>query len=237
MTGDDPKRPPRPGPASIAPSSPELDGIDSSWSVPADALKPQHTASESQRALASTLPPPRVIPAAGLTAVHIGFLDNSGASALELADLHAVRNPSLVAMKLMAEPVRAAPVAIDSIDYMRMLKDKMAMGDFTGALALATGILETEPHNPEAQRYTIHCENVLTQMYTARLGSLSQVVSVQVAAAQVRWLSLDHRAGFLLSLVDGQLTLEQLLDISGMPRLEALRLLHGLYEQQIISVS
>lgn len=237
MTGDDPKKRPRRGPASIEPGGSELDGIDSSWSMPADALKPQQTASESRRALASTLPPPVVVPVPGEGGVQIGFLENPGDSALEFADLHAVRNPSLVAMKPIAEPLRTPPVASESVDPMRTLKDKMAMGDFTGALALATGILETEPHKPEALRYAVHCENVLTQMYTARLGSLSQVVSVQVAAAQVRWLSLDHRAGFLLSLVDGQLTLEQLLDVSGMPKLEALRLLHGLYEQQIISVS
>jgi hypothetical protein len=75
---------------------------------------------------------------------------------------------------------------------------------------------------------------VLAQMYLARLGSLAQVVRVALSGDQIRWLSLDHRAGFLLSLVDGQSSIETLLDISGMARLEALRILFGLLDQRVI---
>jgi hypothetical protein len=78
---------------------------------------------------------------------------------------------------------------------------------------------------------------VLIQMYTARLGRLDQLVSVAVPPDQIRWLSLDHRAGFLLSLVDGGSSIEELLDISGMPRLEALRILFNLHEQRIVSLA
>jgi hypothetical protein len=73
-------------------------------------------------------------------------------------------------------------------------------------------------------------------MYAARLGALDRVVSVAVPADQIRWLSLDHRAGFLLSLVDGISTLEEILDISGMTRLEALRIMYALLEQRVITI-
>ena len=73
-------------------------------------------------------------------------------------------------------------------------------------------------------------------MYAARLGALDRVVSVAVPADQIRWLSLDHRAGFLLSLVDGISTLEEILDISGMSRLEALRIMYALLEQRVITI-
>jgi hypothetical protein len=116
------------------------------------------------------------------------------------------------------------------------MKDRYAMGDFTGALVIAESVLEVEPSDAEALRYAESCRKVLTQMYAARLGPLDRVVEVAVPADQIRWLSLDHRAGFLLSLVDGISTVEEILDISGMSRLEALRIMYALLEQRVISI-
>ena len=59
-------------------------------------------------------------------------------------------------------------------------------------------------------------------------------MSVVVSPEEVQWLSLDHRAGFLLSLVDGQSTVDEILDISGMTRLDALKIIHDLTEQQVV---
>jgi hypothetical protein len=117
------------------------------------------------------------------------------------------------------------------------MKDRYATGDFSGALVIAEGILETVPDHEEALRCQARCTEVLSQMYLARLGSLRQVVKVALSAEQIRWLSLDHRAGFLLSLVDGISSIEELLDISSMPRLEALRILYGLLDQRVIALS
>jgi hypothetical protein len=117
------------------------------------------------------------------------------------------------------------------------LRDRYAAGDFTGALTLAEAVLEQDPDHTDAKRYAQSCRDVLIQMYSARLGPLDQVAAVAIPADQVRWLSLDHRSGFLLSLVDGTSTVEEILDISGMVRLDALRIMYTLLEQQIISLS
>ncbi|MBN1610247.1 MAG: hypothetical protein JW940_26705 [Polyangiaceae bacterium] len=117
------------------------------------------------------------------------------------------------------------------------LQDRYAIGDFTGALALAERLLQADAGDAEAERYARSCRNVLTEMYTARLGSLHQLITVAVPPTQVRWLSLDHRAGFVLSLVDNASTVEELLDISGMPPLDTLRILTELLEQGVIVVS
>jgi hypothetical protein len=117
------------------------------------------------------------------------------------------------------------------------MKDRYAMGDFTGALVVAEGMLETNADDLDAQRYAQSCRDVLTQMYAARLGALSQRVRVAVPGDQIRWLSLDHRAGFVLSLIDGSSTVEELLDISGMNRLDALRILYTLFDQRVIALS
>lgn len=116
------------------------------------------------------------------------------------------------------------------------MRDRFALGDFTGALVLAETLLEQDPSHAEAARYADSCRERLRQMYAARLGALDRVPRVIVPPDQVRWLSLDHRAGFVLSCVDGYSTIEEILDVSGMPALDALRVLYELLQQRIISV-
>jgi hypothetical protein len=52
--------------------------------------------------------------------------------------------------------------------------------------------------------------------------------------AGVAALSLDHRAGFLLSLIDGTYTVQELLDVCGMPQMDALTLLYDLGERGVV---
>jgi hypothetical protein len=126
------------------------------------------------------------------------------------------------------------PVSDPSV---REIADRYATGDFSGALVLAEALLESQPEHPEAQRYVKNCRDVLMQMYAARLGPLDHLVTMSIPTDQIRWLSLDHRAGFLLSLVDGTCSVEEVLDISGMPRLDALRILYSLLEERVISLA
>ena len=71
----------------------------------------------------------------------------------------------------------------------------------------------------------------------ALIGSLDRVPTLAIEPARLTSLSVDHRAGFLLSQVDGRsMTLEMIVDVSGMPRVEALRLLLQLLEQGILRV-
>jgi len=93
------------------------------------------------------------------------------------------------------------------------------------------------PDDLAARRYAQNCRDVLTQMFAARIGPLDQVITVVVSPEEVQWLSLDHRAGFLLSLVDGMSTVDEILDISGMTRLDALKILHDLTEQQVVKLA
>src|SRR6185437_15951586 len=109
-----------------------------------------------------------------------------------------------------------------------------SLGDYSGALVVAESILEEEPSHAEALQCETSCRQVLEQMYTARIGPLDRVPFVAVPQEQLRWLNLDHRAGFVLSHVDGNCSLEQILDVSGMPPLDALRILFELLQQRVI---
>lgn len=129
----------------------------------------------------------------------------------------------------------AAEISSPSADPLVEMRERFALGDYSGALVMADSLLEDNPTNPEAREYAESCRKVLQQMYTARIGPLDQVPVVEVARDQLRWLSIDHRAGFVLSLVDGVSSLEMILDVSGMPTLDALRILYELVQQRIIS--
>lgn len=131
---------------------------------------------------------------------------------------------------------RATPLAPRSDDPLVELRDRYAVGDFTGAMSIAEALLGDEPDNSEAARYLESCKDILMQMYKARLGALNQVPRVALSAEQLRWLTLDHRSGFLLSCIDGVSSIEDILDVSGMPPLDTLRILYTLVQQQIIEL-
>jgi hypothetical protein len=204
---------------------------------------PHKTASATS---ATARPGRNRLPGNEATGLELMDMDRAPATARAPSGSHLGRDPRDPILELdLSDVARSGPppaVLVPSPPASRRegeiteMKDRYAMGDFTGALVVAEGLLEQNADDIDAQRYAQSCRDVLTQMYTARLGALSQRVRVAVPGDQIRWLSLDHRAGFVLSLVDGSLTVEELLDISGMNRLDALRILYTLYDQRVIAL-
>ncbi len=60
---------------------------------------------------------------------------------------------------------------------------------------------------------------------------------VAVLPDELKRFTLDNVSGFLLSVMDGATDLATILDISGLPRLLALRHLRGLLERGIVTVA
>ena len=121
-------------------------------------------------------------------------------------------------------------------DPIAEMRERFSLGDYTGAFEMAELLLTEDPDDTEAAECAESCRGVLEGMYAARLGALDRVPVVIVQRTQLRWLSIDHRAGFILSLIDGSSTLEMILDVSGMPKLDAMRILHELLQQRIVSL-
>ena len=120
-------------------------------------------------------------------------------------------------------------------DPVEEMRERFSLGDYSGALEMSELILAQDPANLDAAECGENCRSVLESMYAARLGPLDRVPIVIVPNAQMRWLSMDHRAGFILSLIDGSSTVEMILDVSSMPRLDALRIMLDLAQQKIVS--
>lgn len=146
-------------------------------------------------------------------------------------------DPLLDSLPPMAGLQSPPPPAAPARGGAKEMQECYAVGDFSRALEIAEELLARSPDDFSARRCAQNCRDVLTQMYAARIGPLDQVLSVSVSPEEVQWLSLDHRAGFLLSLVDGQSTVDEILDISGMTRLDALKILNDLTERQVVRLA
>jgi hypothetical protein len=124
---------------------------------------------------------------------------------------------------------RVGPSAVE-------MDDRFSMGDYAGAMEIAEELLSRDPDHPDARECIERSRSALHAAYTNKLGSLDRVPVLAIAREQLRWLTIDHRAGFILSHVDGMSNLEEIVDVSGMPELDALRILSELVEQRIIAI-
>jgi len=228
------------------------DSIDSAWPDPGEnkrptvqppkpepETKPKHATPPVLRLDSSSAfnrpDPSAVISRRGRTSL-LGMADEASTNDLELPEPSDALD--LVAREADRETpiiVPTAPTSSSNLDPMREMRERFSLGDYSGALVVAEELLEENPNDPEALKCADSCRQVLEQMYTARIGPLDRVPFVAVPQEQLRWLNLDHRAGFVLSHIDGNCSLEQILDVSGMPTLDALRILFELVQQRVIS--
>lgn len=116
------------------------------------------------------------------------------------------------------------------------IRQRFERGDYMGALLRAEALLEQRPDFAQARRYLESAQELLHQMYLEKLGSGEQVLRLAMGPGDIQGLSLDHRAGFLISLIDGVATIDELLDMSGMPPLDALRLLYEMKQQGVVAI-
>jgi len=82
-----------------------------------------------------------------------------------------------------------------------------------------------------------HGALAIDKTYLDALGGPGGVPRLAVSPSQLTKLPLHHQAGFLLSIVDGESTVDDLIDISGLTRLDTLRILYELVQQGIIAVA
>ena len=121
-----------------------------------------------------------------------------------------------------------------------LLEDRVvelfSSGEFESALSLATEILRTNPGAEVAREYADSCRSEIRAGLVARLSSVHHIPRLAVPLHAIPRATLDHRTGFLLSRVDGWSTLEDVLDISGMDSIDALRILCHLLDEGLIAM-
>jgi hypothetical protein len=148
-------------------------------------------------------------------------------------DLDAVAETSDL-RTLVPKAARPSTPQEDVAVWMVAAQDLLALGDFSGSLEMIEKILKVDPEHAQARDYLTQNEATLVAMYESKLGPLGRVPRLAIKPEEIMWLNLDHRAGFLLSQIDGTVDYENLFALSGLPRLDTARILASLLIDGVI---
>jgi hypothetical protein len=131
--------------------------------------------------------------------------------------------------------ITTPPNAHESVDEImlrvRRLRDR---GDVASALQGVELILAVDPSHPEAYPIREQLRHQLTVLRMAQLEPLDRVPALTPAAMSGASRKLNTRSAFLLSRVDGFSSLRDLIDMSGLPALEAIETVQQLIDEQLV---
>ncbi len=115
----------------------------------------------------------------------------------------------------------SAPEPVKTVDPVEEIEVLFRLHDFSGVLHMAQNLV---PPIPERLAPIIaECRARLFDMLASRVGSFAQRPEVIASEADMHWLGIDNRAAFLLSRIDGATSVDDLFDLSGMPKVDVLQ--------------
>ncbi|MGE0398741.1 MAG: hypothetical protein AB7T06_18685 [Kofleriaceae bacterium] len=106
--------------------------------------------------------------------------------------------------------------------------------DLDRAVAAVDLALSEDPNSALAQKLIHRNRDAIMNVFQAFLGNLDRQPELARPLHELANAPISPRAAFLLSRIDGTLSLDELLDVSGMPRLEAYRHLCQLFLRGIL---
>jgi hypothetical protein len=136
-----------------------------------------------------------------------------------------------------SETRQRAASAVDGEPTIDEARRHHAAGKHEEALFLLTRLLDLAPLHPEGSRLASECRQALERDCLSAIGSESAILATAVSTEELKGFALDNVSGFLLSVMDGATDVETILDISGLPRLLALRHLRSLLDRGIVVVA
>lgn len=107
-------------------------------------------------------------------------------------------------------------------------------GELDRAVAAVDLALSEDPSSALAQKLIHRNREAMVAVFQSFLGDLARQPTLARPLHELATAPISPRAAFLLSRVDGQLSLEEILDVSGMPRAEAYRYLCQLFLRGIL---
>ncbi len=131
----------------------------------------------------------------------------------------------------------AEPVVPDVEILLRNANDDLAAGNAEDALRHAEDALKRDPEHELAQELATSIRRKLAGQYREELEPLDRVPFLRATDASILELSLDPIGGFLISQIDGEITVEELLTILGtFDEFRVLSSLHFFLENGIIEL-
>ncbi len=100
--------------------------------------------------------------------------------------------------------------------------------DLEGALSVFRAAANRDPDRIEIESYVDMVRGRLVQRYRDRVGDTGAAPRMVIDPSEVTGFDLPADVGFMLSLVDGKTSIDELIALSGMDAFEALRILNEL---------
>jgi hypothetical protein len=131
----------------------------------------------------------------------------------------------------------AEPAAdLDADALLERALHSQLLGDYAASQEMINALLRCDPGHRRARDLKRENERRLEAQYLTRLRSLEGVPAIVLGDEQLVWHNLDATKGFVLSQVDGTLTVRDLIDLMHLPRLQTLELLSELVSDGILKV-
>lgn len=134
-------------------------------------------------------------------------------------------------VEMSGEPEVARP---DPEQLLKDARDRFGLHDFDGVLERIEQLPADLQQSEEVRNLAAEARRNLLKMYESKIGDFEQIPRVIISDEEVIWLNLNHRAGFILSQIDGTVTFEDLVALSGMPRLDTVRILADLIDKRVV---
>jgi tetratricopeptide (TPR) repeat protein len=107
-------------------------------------------------------------------------------------------------------------------------------GELDKSVAAIDLALSEDPNSALGQKLIHRHRDQMLNVFQAFLGDLQRQPMLARPLHELASAPISPRAAFLLSRIDGQLSMDELLDVSGMPRIEAYRYLCQLFLRGIL---
>jgi hypothetical protein len=107
-------------------------------------------------------------------------------------------------------------------------------GDLDKAVSAVDLALSEDPNSALGQKLIARNKDTIMSLFQSYLGDLDRMPQLAKPLAELANAPISPRAAFLLSRIDGTLTIDELLDVSGMPRMEAYRHLCQLFLRGVL---
>ena len=110
-------------------------------------------------------------------------------------------------------------------------------GEAQESLEMLETLARENPRRMEIQGYLELVRGHLFEYYRERVPDASTVLKVAITPEEMMRFNLPANAGFVLSMVDGSTSVNEILALSGMDPFEAVRVVNKLLEVGIVEVS
>jgi len=104
------------------------------------------------------------------------------------------------------------------------------------ALSLFTSLVNSEPREQVYYSYLEMSKAALFKQFLSRLGSLAKVPELNLGGEKITELNLNEEEGFILSLINGEMSLEDILSLAPFPPFESVFILEKFYRSGLIKI-